>query len=277
MGKLEGKVAFVTGAARGMGRSHAVRLAREGADVIAIDICEQVPTVAYLMPGEADLAETANMVQALGRRVVARRGDVRELASLEQLLDDAVAELGRLDIVVANAGIATYGTAHGLEPKAWQELIDINQTGVWKTCRAAIPHLVRHGEGGSLVLISSTVGLHGAIGAPHYITAKTGLVGLMRALALELGPMGIQVNSIHPTQVDTQMIMNDQMWQLFCPAVERPTREDFAAVSQEMHALPVPFLEPEDVSNAIAFLVSDEARYITGVALPVDAGADLKG
>src|SRR5262249_27089237 len=194
MGKLKGKVAFVTGAARGMGRSHALRLAREGADIIALDICEQIPSVPYAMPDKAELAETATMVDAQGQRVVALQGDVRELPAIEDLLGDAVAQLGRLDIVVANAGIVSFGGTRDLDPHARRDGIDVNQPGVGNPCRAAIPHILAHDVGGSLVLISSTVALHGTAGAPHYVTAKTGLIGMMRSLALELGPMGIRVN-----------------------------------------------------------------------------------
>ncbi len=275
MGNLDGKVAFVTGAARGMGRSHAVRLARDGADVIAIDICEQIPSVPYEMSSEADLAETARLVKEQGRRVFTKQADVRDLAQLESAVGEGVAELGRLDIVVANAGIATFGTSQELDRQTWQDVIDTNLTGVWQTTRAAVPHLLEHGEGGSIVLISSEVALNPAPGAVHYISAKTGVVGVMRVLGLELGPQNIRVNTIHPTQVPTDMIMNDLMWGLFCPDLDKPTAEDFAAVSERLHTLPIAFAEPEDVSNAIAFLVSDQARCITGVMLPVDCGASL--
>jgi (+)-trans-carveol dehydrogenase len=276
MGRLENKVAFITGAARGQGRSHAARLAEEGADIIAVDLCAQVDSVGYPMSTPEDLQETVRLVEEQDRRIVASQADVRDGAALKQAVDEGVAELGRLDIVVANAGISGYGPAHELGESDWQDVIDINQTGVWKTCKVGVPHMLAHGEGGSIVIVSSAAGLHAFAGLAHYVTAKTGLIGLMRAMALELGPSKIRVNSIHPTQVATPMLLNDYIYKLFVPDVENPTIEDFAPISQDMHALPVPWVEPVDVSNAIVFLTSDEGRYITGVPLPVDLGSDLK-
>jgi NAD(P)-dependent dehydrogenase (short-subunit alcohol dehydrogenase family) len=230
------------------------------------------------MPGPADLDETARLVEAAGGRIVAARADVREEDGMREAVAVGVERLGRLDVVIANAGIVTYGgQAHELDSAEWQDVIDVNQTGVWRTCKVAVPHILTHGQGGSLVLISSAAGLHGFAGVPHYVTAKTGLVGLMRAMALEFGPHGIRVNSIHPTQVDTPMIMNEQNYRLFSPDAEDPTREEFAPISQEMHVLPHPWVETIDIANTVAFLASDEGRYITGVPLPVDLGADLKG
>lgn len=274
MGRLEGKVAFITGAARGQGRSHAVRLAQEGADVIAVDLCEQVPTIGYPMSTPEDLEETVRLVEEQDRRIVARKADVRDLGQLKAAVDDGVAELGRLDIVVANAGVSGFGPVQDLDEQSWQDVIDINQTGVWKSIKVAIPHIQAAG-GGSAVIISSAAGLHAFASLSHYVTAKTGLIGMMRAMAVELGPSNIRVNSIHPTQVDTPMLMNEFIYGLFCPDVENPTREDLAPVSQAMHVLPVPWVEAVDVSNAIVFLTSDEGRYITGVPLPVDLGSDL--
>lgn len=276
MGRLENKVAFISGAARGQGRSHAVKLAEEGADIIAIDLCEQVPSVGYPMSSEEDLAETVRLVEEQDRRIIASKADVRDQQALKEAVDAGVEELGRLDIVVANAGISGYGPAHELEESDWQDVIDINQTGVWKTCKVAVPHIMAHGEGGSVVIIGSAAALHAFDGLAHYVTAKTGLIGLMRSMALELGPSKIRVNSIHPTQVDTPMLMNDYIFKMFVPDHDDPKREDFAPISQDMHALPVPWVEPEDISNAIVFLTSDEGRYITGVPLPVDLGSDLK-
>jgi SDR family mycofactocin-dependent oxidoreductase len=275
MGRLDNKVAFITGAARGQGRSHAVSMAREGADIIAVDICEQIDTVAFPMSTEEDLAETVRLVEEQDRRIVARKADVRDLEGLKAAVDAGVAELGRLDIIVANAGISGFGTVTELTSQEWQDVVDVNQTGVWHTCKVGVPHITAHGEGGSIVITSSAAGLHAFANLAHYASAKHGLVGLMRVLAVELGPQKIRVNSIHPTQVNTPMLMNDQIYPLFCPDVENPGQADLAPVSQAMHTLPVPWVEPEDISNAIIFLTSDEGRYITGVPLPVDAGADL--
>ena len=277
MGRVEGKVAFITGAARGQGRSHAIRLAEEGADIIAVDLCAQVDTVPYPMATPEDLDQTVKAVEALDRRIVATQADVRDYPALKAALDDGVAQLGRLDIVAANAGIA--GTADGtsnLSEAEWQDMIDINLTGVWHATKAAVPHLVEGGRGGSIVLTSSAAGLMAYPNIGHYVAAKHGVVGLMRTLALELAPHSIRVNSLHPTQVDTPMIMNDTIFRLFMPDAENPTREDFAPASQEMNALPIPWVEAVDISNALLFLASDEARYITGVTLPIDAGAVVK-
>jgi (+)-trans-carveol dehydrogenase len=275
-GRVEGKVAFVTGAARGQGRSHALRLAQEGADIIAVDIGKQIDSVPMPMATPDDLNETVRQVEELDRRIIATQADVRDYAGLKRALDDGVAQLGRLDIVAANAGIASFGPAEELSEEAWQDMIDVNLTGVWHTCKAAIPHLKAGGRGGSIILTSSAAGLKGYANVSHYVSAKHGVVGLMRTLAQELAPHMIRVNSIHPTQVDTPMIMNETAFRLFLPDNEHPTVEDFAPVSQMMNALPIPWVDPVDISNAVLFLASDEARYITGVPLPVDAGALIK-
>jgi (+)-trans-carveol dehydrogenase len=275
-GRVEGKVAFITGAARGQGRSHAIRLAEEGADIIAVDICDQVGSVPYPMATPEDLTETVKEVEALDRRIVATQADVRDYGALKKALDDGVAELGRLDIVSANAGIASYGQAAELDETTWQDMIDINLTGVWHAAKAAIPHLIAGGRGGSIVLTSSTAGLLAIPNMAHYVSAKHGVVGLMRTLALELAPHFIRVNSVHPTGVDTPMVQNDASMRLFLPDVENPTAEQYAEVMGSLNALPIPWVEPRDISNAVLFLASDEARYITGVTLPIDAGSVTK-
>jgi len=277
MGKLEGKVAFITGAARGQGRSHAVRLAQEGADIIAVDVCEDIPGIPYPGATEDDLAETTKQVEALDRRIIAVKADVRDYNALKKALDEGVAQLGgKLDIVSANAGIGTSPhNAWEIDEPTWQTMIDVNLTGVWHTAKAAIPHLIAN-NGGSIILTSSAAGLKGYQNIAHYVSAKHGVVGLMRTLALELGPHNIRVNSLHPTQVDTPMIQNEPTWRLFRPDLEQPTREDFIPASQAMNVLPIPWVEPLDISNAVLFLASDEGRYLTGVALPVDAGATIK-
>jgi SDR family mycofactocin-dependent oxidoreductase len=276
-GRVQGKVAFITGAARGQGRSHAIRLAQEGADIIAVDILEDVPGIPYAGATEADLAETVKQVEALDRRIVASKADVRNYAALQAAVDDGVAQLGRLDIVSANAGIGTSPHhAWEIDADTWQTMIDINLTGVFNTAKAAIPHLIAGGNGGAIILTSSAAGLQAYENIAHYVSAKHGVVGLMRTLALELAPYMIRVNSIHPTQVDTPMIQNEATYKLFRPDLEHPTREDFAPASQSVNALPIPWVEPVDISNAVLFLASDEGRYITGVTLPVDAGTVIK-
>jgi (+)-trans-carveol dehydrogenase len=274
MGRLENKVAFVSGAARGQGRSHALRLAEEGADIIAVDICKQVDTVGYEMSTPEDLAETVRLVEALDRRIIATEADVRDDDALRAIVDDGVVQLGRLDIVAANAGISGYGPAHQLDKKSWQDMIDINLTGVWNTCKVAVPYLQK--QGGSITITSSAAGLHAMAGLAHYVSAKHGLVGLMKAMALELGPDMIRVNSVHPTQVNTPMLMNDYVYKLFRPDMENPEQDDMSSASTAMHSMPVPWVEPVDISNLVVFLASDEGRYITGVPIAVDLGADLK-
>ncbi|UUT36097.1 mycofactocin-coupled SDR family oxidoreductase [Microbacterium elymi] len=276
MGRVEGKVAFITGAARGQGRSHAIRLAQEGADIIAVDLLEDIPGAPYARATEEDLAETVSQVEALDRRIVATKADVRDYAGLKQAVDDGVAQLGRLDIVSANAGISTQmAPADELGEDMWQNMIATNLTGVWHTAKAAIPHLKAGGRGGAIVLTSSDAGLFAFPNIAHYVSAKHGVVGLMRTLALELAPDMIRVNSIHPTQVDTPMIKNPRVYGLFV-GKEEGTLEEFLPVSQAMNALPIPWVEAVDISNALLWLASDEARYVTGVALPVDAGAAIK-
>ncbi|WP_226363489.1 mycofactocin-coupled SDR family oxidoreductase [Pseudonocardia abyssalis] len=271
MGRLDGKVAFVTGAARGQGRSHAVRMAQEGADIIAVDICDQVGTVPYGMSGEADLAETAKLVEAEDRRIVHRTADVRDAAALVAAVDAGVAELGRLDIVAANAGICSFGGVRDLTAEQWQDMIDINLTGVFNTAKATVEHLIAAG-GGAFIATSSVYGLKGNGGVAHYTAAKHGVTGLLRAMTHELAPFHVRVNSIHPTSVNTDMIQNDPMYRLFRPDLESPDAEDAKDGFASLNILPIPWIEPVDISNAIVFLASDEARYVTGVSLPVDAG-----
>jgi (+)-trans-carveol dehydrogenase len=275
-GRVQGKVALVTGAARGQGRSHAVRLAEEGADVIALDICAQIDSVPYKLASPSDLDETARLIKAAGRRAYTQIVDVRDGEAVTAAVNAGVAEFGRLDIVSANAGILSVGASFELSEETWTEMIDTNLSGVWRTTRAAVPHLIAGGNGGSIILTSSTAGLKGQPGIGHYVAAKHGVVGLMKTLALELGPLGIRVNSVHPTQVDTDMIMNEATYRIFLPDDPEPTREKFAGPSAELNVLPIPWIEAVDVTNAVMFLASDDARYITGVALPIDAGAVIK-
>jgi SDR family mycofactocin-dependent oxidoreductase len=276
-GRVEGKVAFVTGAARGQGRSHALRLAQEGADIIAVDIAAQIGTVPYPMATPADLAETVRQVEALDRRIVAAQADVRDFEAVRAALDAGVAQLGRLDIVAANAGIFSVGTLEELTEQSWRDMLDVNLTGVWHTVKTAIPHL-RASGGGSIIITSSDAGLYALPNSGHYVSAKHGLVGLMRTAALELAGDFIRVNTVHPTGVNTDMIQNAPMYAVFAPDLppEERTKEALAPRFQTLNALPIPWVEPADISNAVLFLASDEARYVTGVTLPVDAGSNLK-
>jgi SDR family mycofactocin-dependent oxidoreductase len=274
-GRVEGKVAFITGAARGQGRSHAITLAREGADIIAVDIAAQIASVPYPMATPEDLAQTVKEVEATGRRIVATVADVRDYDALKQALDEGVAQLGRLDIVSANAGIVSYGQAEDLAQQTWQDVIDVNLTGEWHAAKAAIPHLRAAGSG-SMILTSSDAGLKPLQNLAHYVAAKHGVIGLMRTLALELAPDFIRVNALAPTTVDTPMVMNEATYRLFRPDLDNPTAEDMAEASRATNVLPIAWVEPVEISNALLFLASDEARYITGVALPVDAGQAIK-
>jgi SDR family mycofactocin-dependent oxidoreductase len=277
MGRVDGKIAFVTGAARGQGRAHAVRLAQEGADVVVTDLAGPVETVTYTPATPDDLAETAKEVEALGRRVVSFTADVRDHDALKAGLDAAVAELGGLDVVVANAGIINaVRPSWELDEADWRTMIDINLSGVWHTTKAAVPHLIERGAGGSIVLISSTAGLRGIPGIAHYNAAKHGVLGLARTLANELAPHRIRVNSVHPTNVHTTMIDNPSSARIYRPDLPNPTFEDSLPALAKINMWDVPYLEVEDVANAVLFLASEESRYVTGAALPVDLGMSQK-
>ena len=277
-GRMEGKVVLVTGAARGQGRAHAVRLAQEGADIIAVDLCAGIDTVVGKYPPATreDLDQTVVEVEKLDRRVVARVADVRDQAALDEAVAAGVAELGRLDGVVANAGIASYGRAWELDEATWQDMIDVNLTGVWHTAKAAIPQLIEGDRGGAMVFTSSIGGFKGIQQVGHYVSAKHGIVGLMRNLANELAPYRVRVNTVHPTNVDTHMIQNPGTWGMFAPGDPEPTQDKAIPGFTSLNALEIPWIESVDVANAVLFLLSDEARYITGATLPVDAGAAIK-
>ena len=276
-GRVEGKVAFITGAARGQGRAHAVRLAQEGADIIAIDICKQVESVQIPLSTPEDLAETADLVKGHNRRIYTAEVDVRDYDALKAAVDTGVEQLGRLDIIVANAGIGNGGaTLDKTSEPDWTDMIDINLGGVWKTVKAGVPHILAGGRGGSIILTSSVGGLKAYPHTGHYVAAKHGVVGLMRTFAVELGAQNIRVNSVHPTNVNTPLFMNEGTMKLFRPDLENPGPDDMKVVGQLMHTLPIGWVEPEDIANAVLFLASDEARFITGVTLPVDGGSCLK-
>lgn len=276
MGRVDGKVAFITGVARGMGRSHAIRLAGEGADIIGLDLVEQVDSVRYPLATAGDLAETVKLVEAAGGRIVVSKGDVRTPDDVEAALASGLEAFGHVDIVIANAGIASFAPSWQMSEATWQDMIDINLTGVFHTVRAAIPSMIEAGNGGSIVLISSVAGIKGIRNLIHYSSAKHGLVGMMQGLANELAEYNIRVNTIHPTSVSTPMVINDVTFRAFRPDLVDPSESDIREAMLGQNALPIPYVEAIDVSNAILFLASDEARYITGVSLPIDGGALVK-
>ena len=266
MADLTGKVAFVTGAARTQGRSHAVHLARAGADIIAVDACAAVAELGYPPATKEDLDDTVAAVEATGRRIVARVGDVRDQAALDGALADGVAALGRLDVVVANAGISSWGRFWEMPEERWLDMIDINLTGVWRTLRATAPVLIEQGEGGSIITISSVAGIKSLPGQAHYSAAKHGVVGLTKTASIELGPYGIRVNSLHPWGVDTPMAQDAEL------AGVLEAHPDYLASFGSI--LPqLGLAQPADISAAVVFLASDAARFITGAQLPVDMGA----
>ncbi|MBK0868849.1 mycofactocin-coupled SDR family oxidoreductase [Saccharopolyspora sp. HNM0986] len=271
MGALTGKIALVTGSARGQGRSHATRLAEAGADVIAVDRCETVPEMPYAMPDPDDLAETARLVQNHDRRIVTAQVDVRDGDDLASVVAKGAAELGGLDIVVVNAGISTVLAAEGTsDSQTWNTIVATNMTGVWNTVEAALPPLRETGRGGSIIMTGSTASLKGLVGAPGtpavlaYTAAKHGVVGLMKSYAVGLAKESIRVNTVHPSGVDTPMLENDSLREYFA---EHP-----ADAEMLRNALPVKMLQPGDISDAVLWLASDASRYVTGVGLPVDAG-----
>ena len=267
-GRVAGKVAFITGAARGQGRAHAVRLAEEGADIIAIDICRDYDTVGYPLATEADLAETVKAVEALDRRIVATVADVRDAGALKAAVDDGVAQLGRLDIVSANAGICTIQSWDEVTPQVWQDTLDTNLTGVWNTMVVSVPHLIAAG-GGSIICTSSTAGIKGLPYLAPYVAAKHGVVGIARTMANELARHSIRVNTVHPTGVDTPMGNG-------LGGLEPLINRDPNLGPIYMNTLPVETVDPRDISNAVLFLASDEARYVTGLEFTVDAGNTIR-
>lgn len=265
-GRVEGKRVLITGAARGMGRSHAVRLAEEGADLILVDICESLPAIEYPLATTEDLEETARLVEKHGRRALTRVVDVRDEQALTAAVDDAVTQLGGLDASVANAGVLTGGTWDTTTAQQWRTVVDVNLIGAWNTCRAAIPHLVE--RGGALINVSSAAGIKGSPLHTPYTASKHGVVGMSKALANELAAMNIRVNTVHPTGVPTGM----QPATLHTLLHEQ--RADLGPIFQ--NALPIVMAEAVDISNAVLFLVSDEARYVTGLEFKVDAGVTIR-
>lgn len=275
-GPLDGRVAFITGAARGQGRAHAIRLANDGADIIAIDICRPVSdTITYPPATPDDLAETVRAVESTGRKVLAREVDVRDLAALQQVVADGVEQFGRLDILVANAGVLSWGRIWELSEDQWNTVIDVNLNGTWKTLRAAVPAMIEAGNGGSIVIVSSSAGTKATPGNAHYAASKHGLVALTNSLAIEAGEFGIRVNSIHPYSIDTPMVEPEAMMEIFgkypaflhsfSPMPFKPVAHDGKPGLQE-------FMTAEEVADVVAWLASDGSRTISGSQIAVDRG-----
>ncbi len=275
-GTLEGRVAFITGAARGQGRAHAVRLASDGADVIAIDICGPISdTITYPPATAEELAETVRAVESTGRKVLAREVDIRDLAALEQVVADGVEQFGRLDIVVANAGVLSWGRMWELSEEQWDTVIDVNLNGTWRTIRAAVPAMIEAGNGGSIIIVSSSAGLKATPGNGHYSASKHGLVALTNALALEVGEYGIRVNSIHPYSIDTPMVEREAMMAVF--AKHPSYLHSFAPmplhpVNHQSKKGLKEFMTPEEVSDVVAWLASDGSATVSGSQIAVDRG-----
>lgn len=277
-GRVAGKVAFITGAGRGQGRSHAIRLAEEGADVIAVDLSDQASKDVsrfspYPMATEADLEQTARLVAAADGRVVTCHADVRDQDALDAAVAAGLSGFGRIDIVSANAGIGGfYRSAWEFSRDEWQAVIDVDLTGIWQTAKAVAPAMISQGGGGSIVITSSTMGMKGLPNLVPYVAAKHGAIGMMRALAHELAPFSIRVDAVAPTSVGTDMIFNDAIYRLFRPDLAEPGQEDTVEAFKSLNMLPVPWNEARDVSEAVLWLTSDQARHVTGIVLPIDAG-----
>jgi SDR family mycofactocin-dependent oxidoreductase len=279
MGKLDGKVAFITGAARGQGRSHAVRLAQEGADIIAIDICEQIESVPYPLGTPEDLAQTVKEVEALGRSIVAVKADVRERSQLRAALDQGLERFGRLDIVLANAGICPWEDFTLCS--GFVDGTDVDLIGVLNTVAVSLPHLK---AGASIVVTGSTAGMMkgttevlGNTGGVGYAWAKRMIARYVETLALQLAAHNVRLNAVHPTNTNTNLLQNDRIYASFRPDLENPTREDAEVAFPVLQAMPIPYIEPDDVSGVVLFLVSDDSKYITGQNIRIDAGGMLKG
>ncbi|MFI2557082.1 mycofactocin-coupled SDR family oxidoreductase [Nocardia farcinica] len=281
MGRVQGKVALITGAARGQGRSHAVRLAQEGADIIAVDLCEDIPSIGYPMARPEDLEETARLVEKEGRRIVTVQADVRVSAQMRDAVARGLAELGKLDIVIANAGVAGMKGEPPID--AWSAVVDTNLVGVINAVQAALPHL---GEGASIIATGSTAALMNLekadvtpgkdLGGVAYVFAKRALSQYIHQLATHIAPRNIRANVVHPTNCNTDMLQSEPMYRSFRPDLPQPTRQDAEPAFQVQQAMPIPYVEPADISAMVLFLASDEARYVTGMQLRVDAGGYLK-
>jgi SDR family mycofactocin-dependent oxidoreductase len=271
MGRFDGKTVLVTGGARGQGRSHALAFAQQGADIVTCDAVAPIDTVPYDLPSTQDLDETVRQVEDLDRRIVAVQADVRDPDALRSLVDQGIAELGGIDICLANAGIFTFGQIADMSDEMWQTMVDVNLTGVFNTMRAVLPHMRERGWG-RVIATSSMAGKMGFPNVGHYVATKWAVIGLVKSVAQEVAADGITVNAICPTGVATTMIHNDAAYRLFLPDMENPTKEDAEPAFAGLNAIPIPWVEVEDISNAMLFLASDEARYITGETIAVAAG-----
>jgi SDR family mycofactocin-dependent oxidoreductase len=275
-GRFEGRRVLVTGGARGQGRSHALRFAREGADVAVLDLAvEEMETVAYPLASRAELEETAALVEAEGRRSLSLVADIRSLEQMEAAVAEAATAFGGLDVLVVNAGICTFGELASMSAETWGTMIDVNLTGAFNTVRAAVPEMYGS-EHGRVVATASMAGRAGWENIGHYAASKWGLIGMIKSLALELAPRGITANVVCPSSVDTTMMKNEASYRLFRPDLENPTLEDALPAFQSVNVLPVPYAEPDDISDAVLFLASDQARYITGATLSAAVGVNAK-
>ncbi len=277
MGRMDGKVAFITGAARGQGRSHCLTLAREGAKIIGLDLCRSVDEVAYPLATADDLAETGRLLDEIGAESILLPGDVRDIDAVQAVVDAGLQRFGQIDVVVANAGVWTWGETRSLPVSDWQFTIDLNLTGAFNTVRAALPSMVDRDAGGAIMFTGSELAFRGAAQAAAYSASKAGLIGLMRALARELAPHSIRVNTIHPSTVDTEMVTNQATYDLFAPhKAGTADLDDLKESMLSIHMLPLPLLAAQDISNAVLYLASDDSRAVTSVSLPVDAGSTQK-
>jgi SDR family mycofactocin-dependent oxidoreductase len=273
MSGLHGKVALITGGARGQGRAHALALATAGADIVLIDACAPIPTADYPMPTTEDLARTAKDIEQLDRRVIARQVDIRDQTGLDAVVTDALDALGGIDIVCANASIVSIGRTWEITEEQWQQTLDVDLTGTWRTVKAVVPSMIEHGNGGSIIMTASVAGTRGMQHLGAYVAAKHGVMGLMKTMANELGEYGIRVNAVQPGVIRTPIVAeNNALLRLFRPDLAIPSMQDAEAGFRSINSLPVAWLEPEDVSGAVLFLASDAARHVTGITIPVDAG-----
>jgi (+)-trans-carveol dehydrogenase len=273
MARFDGSVALITGAARGQGRSHAIRLAQEGADIIALDVMEDYATVGYGMATDADMKQTVALVEETGQRILSFKADVRERSEVTSIVDEALEKFGHIDIVCANAGIGPSGFKFWDLPETqWDDTLETNLKGVWTTCAAVVPAMIARAQGGSIIVTSSGAALKAPPNMADYNSAKLGIIGLMKSMANELAEHYIRVNAVCPTACATDMLLNDSCYRLFRPDLDNPTKEDCIEGFRSLHPIPEPWVEPADVSNAVAWLASSEARYVTGSVIPIDLG-----
>ena len=272
MGAVEGRVALVTGAARGQGRAHAIALAAEGADIVVTDLCADIATVPYPLGTQAELAETVALVEATGRRCLAMTADVRDSDAMGLVVDAALDAFGTIDICVANAGVTGYGRFHELDDQTWNDMIDVDLTGTFKTIRAVVPTMLER-RYGRIIATSSMAGRMGNANLAHYVAAKWGVIGMVKSLAMEVANKGITVNAVAPAAVDTPMLHNEAMYRLFCPDMDGPTREDVTPRYQAMNRLGVAWMDPSEVSRAVLFVAADAAGAMTGQVIEVSIGS----